>query len=137
MLNEIISRKEEENSKGIEELRDRIVVATLKEIKRRLTNSSIDYRVCKFQTFDHPVLSRGEVLEDILGVDMETYAIVKKAKEYNIAPIVIKSVSDILHERKPLVFPTIRLIYRIFRNFKTAKKGLNDFGQNYFMPQTA
>lgn len=107
----------------------------LEHVKICLTASSIDHRVGEFQTFDYPVLSRGEVLEGVLGVDMEAYGIVKKAKEYGVPSIVIKSVSDILPERKPLVLPTMRLIYRIFRNFKTAKKGLNDFGQNYFMSQ--
>tara|TARA_Y100000310_G_scaffold327507_1_gene394000 strand:+ start:3801 stop:4424 length:624 start_codon:yes stop_codon:yes gene_type:complete len=104
----------------------------LEHVKICLTDSSIDYRVGEFQTFDGPVLSRGKVLEGVLGVDMEAYAIVRKAKEYNIPSIVIKSISDILPEEKPLMFPTIRLMYRILRNFKTIKKGLNDFGQNYF-----
>jgi nucleoside phosphorylase len=108
----------------------------LEHVKRCLTDSSIDYRVGEFQTFDRPVLSKGEVLEGILGVDLEAYAIVRKAKEYDTPPIIIKSVSDILPEKKHLIFPTIRLVYRIFKNFKTAKKGLNDFGQNYFKSQT-
>jgi nucleoside phosphorylase len=98
--------------------------------------SSIDYRVGEFQTFDRPVLSKGKVLEGVLGVDLEAYAIVKKAKEYDTPSIIIKSVSDIIPEKKHLIFPTIRLVYRIFKNFKTAKKGLNDFGQNYFNSQT-
>ena len=46
----------------------------LEHVKRCLTDSSIDYRVGEFQTFDRPVLSKGEVLEGVLGVDMEAYA---------------------------------------------------------------
>jgi nucleoside phosphorylase len=107
----------------------------LEHVKRCLTDSSIDYRVGGFQTFDRPVLSKGEVLEGILGVEMEAYAVVRKAKEYDTPLIIIKSVSDILPEEKHLIFPSIRLVYRIFRDFKTAKKGLNDFGQSYFKSQ--
>ena len=104
----------------------------LDHLKRCLTDFSIDYRIGEFQTFDRPVLSKGEVLEGVLGVDLEAYAIVRKAKEYNTPPLIIKSVSDILPEERHLIFPTIRLVYSIFRNIKAAKKGLNDFGQNYF-----
>ena len=104
----------------------------LEYVKRCLTDSSIDYKVGKFQTFDSPRLSKEEVLEGVLGVDMEAYAIASKAKEYNVPTIVIKSVSDILPEKKYKVLPIPRLIGRVLLNLKTAKKGLNDFGQNYF-----
>tara|TARA_Y100000310_G_scaffold294083_1_gene324247 strand:+ start:5821 stop:6438 length:618 start_codon:yes stop_codon:yes gene_type:complete len=106
----------------------------LEHVKRCLTNSSIDYKVGKFQTFDSPRLSKEGVLEGVIGVDMEAYAIVSKAKEYKVPTIVVKSVSDILSEKKYKILPIPRLIGRILLNFKTAKKGLNDFGKNYFTP---
>ncbi len=104
----------------------------LEGIQRCLAESSIDWKVGGFQTFDTPVLSKAEVLEDVLGVDMEAFAVVKKAREYHVPSVIIKSVSDILPEKAPLMFPELRLLYCISRNFKAAKKGLDDFGQAYF-----
>ena len=105
------------------------------DVKRCLINSSTDFITGRFQTFDHPVLSRKEVLEGVLGVDMEAYAICKMAQKFNIPTSIIKSVSDFLPAEKPLIFPQMRLLFRILRNFKQAKKSLNALGRNYFLSQ--
>ena len=107
----------------------------LEDVKTCLSKNLITYHVGKLQTFDHPVLSRKEVLADVLGVDMESYVIVQEAKKHNIPAITIKSVSDILPERKPLLIPKTRLSHCISRNYEIAMKGLNEFSNKYFSPK--
>jgi hypothetical protein len=63
---------------------------------------------------------------------MESYAIVKKTKEFNIPCIIIKSVSDIIPLKKPMFFPRTKLFFRFLNNFKQAKKGLEDFSNIFF-----
>lgn len=104
----------------------------LEVVKTCLSNNLIKYHVGKLQTFDHPVLSRKEVSADVLGVDMESYQIVDEATKLNIPSIIIKSVSDILPDRKPFLIPKMRLSYRISKNLVIAMKGLNDFSNKYF-----
>ena len=72
---------------------DEIVLkcSQLEGVKTCLSNNLITYHVGKLQTFDHPVLSRKEVLADVLGVDMESYVIVDEANKHNIPSIIIKS----------------------------------------------
>jgi adenosylhomocysteine nucleosidase len=79
----------------------------LKDVKRCLSTHTIPHHIGKLQTFDHPVLSKKEVLDDAIGVDMESYIIFQKAREHNIPSVIIRSVSDIIPERKPFLFPTI------------------------------
>jgi len=105
----------------------------LRNIKTALSNASIDHRVGCFQTFDHPVLSREGVLKGVRAVDMESYWVVKTAKDYSVPVIVIKSVSDVLLEVKPAVLPNVRLVGRVLINFRAAKNSLNDFAKSYFM----
>lgn len=104
----------------------------LEDVKTCLSKNFITYHVGKLQTFDHPVLSRKEVLADVLGVDMESYVIAHEAKKLNIPSITIKSISDILPDKKPILIPKIRLSYRISKNLVIAMKGLNEFSNKYF-----
>ncbi|MFC1752655.1 hypothetical protein ACFL96_04590 [Thermoproteota archaeon] len=107
--------------------------AHLEEIAGCLSDSGIAYHRGLFHTFDKPVLSRRGLSDDILAVDMEAYIIAKLAQEQNVPSIMLKSVSDIIPEQKPLFFPTARVVYRIWKEFAVAKQGLNQFAQNYFL----
>ena len=102
----------------------------LSNIKKNLTKDSIAFHTGKLQTFDYPVLSRKNLLDGIIGVDMESYFIAQISKKYNIPTLVIRSISDIIPIKKPLLFPKFRLIIRIYRNKRKAKKGLNVFFEN-------
>ena len=104
-------------------------------VRKCLADSSIDHRVGGMQTFDRTVLSQKDVVGDVLGVDMEAYAIAKTAREYGTPLIIIKSVSDLVPETKPLMIPSIRLMVRVIRHFRTAKSGLNAFARSYFTAQ--
>lgn len=106
--------------------------AELKEVRELLAASSVEHTIGNFQTFDHPVLSNEPVLKGVTAVDMEAFAVVKKAREWGVKPCVVKAVSDMLPMKEPVFFPTLRLQFRIYRNFMTAKKGLNDLGKIWF-----
>ena len=108
----------------------------LEAVQQCLTDASIDYRVGGMQTFDQPVLSRDGVGNDVLGVDMEAYAIVRTAEQHSIPAIIIKAVSDIVPEEAPAILPSVRLLYRFLRKFHIAKRGVNAFAQEYFNSRT-
>ncbi|MBU0992768.1 MAG: hypothetical protein KJ737_09780 [Proteobacteria bacterium] len=54
------------------------------------------YHVGKIRTFDFPVLSRKNLCQDTLAVDMESFAIGEMAMTYQIPVIIFKIVSDIV-----------------------------------------
>jgi len=99
----------------------------LKDVTKSLKQSSIKHLIGGIQTFDHPVLSNKVVKQSAIAVDMEAYAVVSKAAEQNVPVLVVKAVSDMLPSTQPWVLPELRLQMRIYRNFITAKKGLNNF----------
>ena len=63
---------------------------------RFLSGSDIRHRIGDIQTFDGPVLSRHGVLETVVGVDMEAYAVSKASQSNGLPLVIVKAVSDIV-----------------------------------------
>lgn len=105
----------------------------IEEVKKCLSKQLLNYYTGKLQTFNRSVISNEKVLDDVIGVDMESYMVAQEADKYNIPSIIVRSVSDIIPDKKPLLFPRLRLIFNMFRNLKIAKKSLNDFFKIYFL----
>lgn len=103
----------------------------LDELIGFLSDSSLDHCLGSFQTFDSAVLSKEGVLDGVVGVDMESYAVAYEAREHKIPLLIIKAVSDILPEKSSL-FSRLRLVCNVGKNFKKTKESLNRFAQEYF-----
>jgi nucleoside phosphorylase len=96
-----------------------------------LLSSSIDYRMGTFQTFDHAVLSKRGVGDDVIAVDMESYAIAEVAGSYRVPLVVVRVVSDIVPERAPRLGAGLKLRYHVIKSFPSAKRVLNKFSHEY------
>ena len=90
-----------------------------------------NYHQGKIQTFDHAVFSRNRIPSDVMGVDMEAYAVAVIGRENGIPTVIVKSVSDVVPEKKPFWFPRMRLIGRIHANLDRATYGLHQFTRIY------
>jgi nucleoside phosphorylase len=99
----------------------------LSTIQAKLKEKTLRHHLCRIKTFRKPVLCKSSLTDNIHCVDMESFAIARKASEYGIPALVIKAVSDILPVQKPLFLPEIRLNFRIVRNYPRAKRSLNTF----------
>ncbi len=84
----------------------------------------IDHQVGKLQTFNRPVLSKARVSGEPLAVDMESFAIVQTAAEYQIPAIVIKAVSDMVPSHAGL-FSLLTLLRRLITNSGKARTRLS------------
>ncbi len=93
-----------------------------------------DHQVGKLQTFKWPVLSRARVSGDPLAVDMESFAIVHTAAEYQIPAIVIKAVSDMVPRHAGL-FSLLTLVRRLKTNSSKARTQLSVIAQKIFEHQ--
>jgi len=93
-----------------------------------------DHQVGKLQTFKWPVLSRARVSGDPLAVDMESFAIVQTAAEYQIPAIVIKAVSDMVPRHAGL-FSLLTLVRRLKTNSSKARTQLSVIAQKIFEHQ--
>ncbi len=110
---------------------------TIDHIERAINcmrRSATRYRTGGIETFDRPVTSVAMVAKaTTIGVDMESYAVVEIAQHYEIPILVVKTISDILPERQPLLFPVVRLLIRIIGNyvFRDVAKNLNTFPSKF------
>ena len=93
-----------------------------------------DHQIGKLQTFNWPVLSRARVSGDPLAVDMESFAIVQTAAEYQIPTIVIKAVSDLVPRHAGL-FSLLTLVRRLKTNSSKARTQLSVITQKIFEHQ--
>ncbi len=98
----------------------------LEKIIEFLSRSNIKYSIGDIQTFDNPVFSCQGVLETVVGVDMESYAVCKASQNYSSPLIILKSVSDVVQTtyRNPCFNPR--------ENIRIAKTALDKFFQGYF-----
>lgn len=106
--------------------------STLTKIADLLAGS--DHQVGKLQTFNRPVLSRARVSGNPLAVDMESFAIVQTAAEYQIPTIVIKAVSDIVPHHAGL-FSLLTLVRNFKMNSSKARTQLSVIAQKIFEHQ--
>ncbi len=105
---------------------------SLEFVKQKLVKNKINFCIGRLQTFDDVVLSKKDVSSDVIGVEMESYGAVEEAKKHNIPMILIRTVSDIVPEKKPF-FAIIKAQRQFIRNIKNAKKSLNIFYKNVFL----
>jgi nucleoside phosphorylase len=92
------------------------------------------HQVGKLQTFKWPVLSRARVSGDPLAVDMESFAVVQTAAEYQIPAIVIKAVSDMVPRHAGLL-SLLTLVRRFKTNSSKARAQLSVITQKIFEHQ--
>lgn len=55
-----------------------------------------NYRVGKFQTFDHFVGPETIVLPDVIGVDVESYGVATAARQHRMPLVIVRAVSDLV-----------------------------------------
>ena len=99
----------------------------LKLIRTRLDDKSLKYHTFSMQTFNQPVLDKNKVSDGIYCVDMEAFAVLQKASEKSVPAIVVKSVTDVIPDKKPLLFAKVYPVIRILMNYSRIKKSLDTF----------
>lgn len=105
----------------------------LEYVKKRLSRNKYNPIIGKFQTFDEVVLSKKEIASDVIAVEMESYGSVKEANKYDVPTILVKSVSDIIPDKKPVFAAKYRSQREFIKNIHNAKKSLNDFYYSFFL----
>jgi nucleoside phosphorylase len=105
---------------------------TLGFVKQKLSENNCHHVIGKFQTFDDVVLSKKDIAPGIVAVEMESFGAVKEAKKYNIPTILIRTVSDIIPEKKSF-FAKIKAQREFMKNIEYSKKSLNDFYEIFFL----
>lgn len=99
---------------------------SLEFIKQKLSKNQCNPVIGKFQTFDKVVLSKKDIALGVVAVEMESYGALKEANKYGIPTIIVRSVSDIIPDKKPF-FAKIKAQKEFLKNIGNAKKSLNDF----------
>ncbi len=102
----------------------------LKLIRTRLDEKSIKYHTFGMQTHHKPVLNKNKFANNVCCVDMEAFKVLQKASENSVPAVVVKSVTDIIPDQKPLLFAQVSLIIRILQNSSRARKSLDTFCQD-------
>ena len=97
-----------------------------------LINSKISYHRGKIQTSDHLESCQENISDFVIGVDMETYAIVEIAKGYKIPIIAVRAITDYLPEKKINWYQYPFGIFKALVCMIPAKKSINHFAQEYF-----
>ena len=85
-----------------------------------------------FQTFDWFVGSRKKVLDDVVAVEMEGYAMAEEAQKHSIPFAMVKAVSDVVPENGSVISMPWVLTKLVFRDFWKARKELQNFHEQYF-----
>jgi nucleoside phosphorylase len=99
----------------------------LKLIRTRMDDKSLKYHTFSMQTFNQPVLDKNKVSDGIYCVDMEAFEVLQKASEKSVPAIVVKSVTDVIPDKKPLLFTNVYPAIRILMNYSRIKKSLDTF----------
>ncbi|MBI3037248.1 hypothetical protein HYY73_05895 [Candidatus Woesearchaeota archaeon] len=102
----------------------------LEKVVGCLSVQSIPHHVGAFQTFDHLVASREEVLSGIVGVDLESYGLAAAAKAHGVPVVIVKAATDILPVKESFESPHY-VVGSIERNFPHAKRQLDTFFDQY------
>ena len=89
------------------------------------------YHPGKIQMSDFPVLSRKNIPNGVLAVDMESYAISKTSAKHGIPVVILKIVSDIVSPRLTAKNLFLQLKDRI-RNRHVIQQQINDVSNHYF-----
>lgn len=88
----------------------------------------------KLETFDQPVTSMSMISDhDIMGVDMESFAVADESQKHNIPILIVKVITDILPDKKPRFFPQLKVLSQIFFNcwFRKVRNNLNKFTSKF------
>ena len=101
-------------------------------VKQKLSKNRFKIIIGKFQTFDDVVVSKKGLAEGVVAVEMESYAALKEANKYKTPMILLRSVSDIIPEKKTF-FAKLKAQREFMRNIADAKKSLNDVYEILFL----
>jgi len=101
----------------------------LEVLKDKLRENAIAFKTGKIQTFDHPVLFKKKVFENVLAVEMELYGIAEVTRSYGIPLVAVRVISDTVPEKRSL---SDNLFVSIFKNRKILRGRINHFFNTYF-----
>jgi nucleoside phosphorylase len=78
---------------------------------------SIPLHIGCIESFSHPVFSKQNIKKNVLGADMEGFALAEYAQQWKVPLLMIKVVSDIVQDKLSIT-PTIQQIQKIKKTIR-------------------